>query len=65
MEAHISGTCLQDTKLNFKYSLIPGCTSLKRYSIYLLAKIWPENIVKYIEDTLDKMTQVQVPRVYI
>lgn len=59
----MSGSDVTNTKLDLKYNLLPGCTSLKRYSIYLLAKMWPKNIVKYIENVLDDITHTQAPPV--
>lgn len=62
MEAHVTGSDLTNTKLDLKYNLIPGCTSLKRYSIYLLAKTWPQNIVKFIENILEDIASKQTPQ---
>lgn len=55
----MTGSDVTSTKLDLKYNLLAGCTSLKRYSIYLLAKMWPQNIVKFIENILEDITKNQ------
>lgn len=59
MEANVIGTDIANTKLEHKYNLIPGCTSLKRYSIYLIAKVWPSDLVQYIESILENLSRTK------
>lgn len=63
MEAYVTGSEISNAKLDLKYNLIPGCTSLKRYSIYLIAKLWPKEIVEFIENVLDDIASKQTPQV--
>lgn len=59
MEAHISGTGIRDTRLDLKYNILPGCTTLKTHSIYLIRKLWPENLVSYVETLLEKVEETR------
>ncbi|CAH1129253.1 unnamed protein product [Ceutorhynchus assimilis] len=45
-------------KLNFKFSLVPGVTSIRGYGIYMVRGIWPEEVMKHV----DQLQESYVPK---
>ncbi|XP_050297732.1 uncharacterized protein LOC126737078 isoform X2 [Anthonomus grandis grandis] len=37
-------------KLDFKFSLVPGVTTLKGYGIYMVRGIWPQDVMRHVDE---------------
>uniref|UniRef100_A0A6P7F7L9 Uncharacterized protein LOC114325556 n=1 Tax=Diabrotica virgifera virgifera TaxID=50390 RepID=A0A6P7F7L9_DIAVI len=46
-------------KLDYKYSVVPGITTIGRYGVYIVRKIWPDSIVDKIDNRLDVLEKEQ------
>ncbi|KAJ8916137.1 hypothetical protein NQ315_004504 [Exocentrus adspersus] len=57
LETIPSGEDPKTFKLDFRHNLIPGVTSVKRYGVYIVRNIWPDRILKYVDDLLDTMAK--------
>lgn len=48
-------------KLDFKFSLIPGVTTLRGYGVYMVRGIWPDDVLKLVDELQEQHTkQLQV-----
>lgn len=43
-------------KLDYRYNLISGVTSLRRYGVYMLRDIWPAALLQYVDEVLIKLS---------
>ncbi|XP_072381158.1 uncharacterized protein [Diabrotica undecimpunctata] len=53
METVAIGEDPKTFKLDYKYSVVPGITTIGRYGVYIVRKIWPDSIVDKIDNRLD------------
>ncbi|VEN52303.1 unnamed protein product [Callosobruchus maculatus] len=42
-------------KLHYKYSLLPGVTSVRQYGAYIVRNIWPDYVIKWVDERLAKI----------
>ncbi|CAH0563731.1 unnamed protein product [Brassicogethes aeneus] len=54
METIAQGDTPQDIQLDFKYNVKPGITNINYYGIYLVRNIWPDHVLKLIDEVMDK-----------
>ncbi|CAG9831152.1 unnamed protein product [Diabrotica balteata] len=53
METVAIGEDPKTFKLDYKYSVVPGITTIGRYGVYIVRKIWPDSIVDKVDNRLD------------
>lgn len=58
METVVDSDGLETFKLDYKYNLIPGVTSLRRYGVYIVRGIWPDSVLKYVDEVLMKLSNI-------
>ncbi|KAG5872036.1 hypothetical protein JTB14_021930 [Gonioctena quinquepunctata] len=44
-------------KLDYKYCVEPGVTSVGRYGVYLVRNVWPTEILNFVDDIMDEVTK--------
>nr|CAH7753704.1 unnamed protein product [Callosobruchus chinensis] len=44
-------------KLHYKYSLLPGVTSVRQYGVYIVRNIWPDYVIKWVDEILEKIAE--------
>nr|CAI5837120.1 unnamed protein product [Callosobruchus analis] len=44
-------------KLHYKYSLLPGVTSVRQYGVYIVRNIWPDYVIKWVDEILEKISE--------
>ncbi|XP_049817056.1 uncharacterized protein LOC109604910 [Aethina tumida] len=56
METIITGDSPSTTKLDYRYNLKPAPTSIDQYGVYMVRNVWSDEVVNFVEDTLQNIT---------
>lgn len=59
METIPIGTNPKTLKLNYTYNKTSGFTQISRYGVYIVRNIWPDEILKIVDDSIDRLETQQ------
>ncbi|XP_074040955.1 uncharacterized protein isoform X2 [Leptinotarsa decemlineata] len=65
METISLGRKTNSFKLEYKYSVIPGVTSVRHYGIYLVRNIWPKDILSFVDNLIEEISKQELTFVTI
>ncbi|CAH1101190.1 unnamed protein product [Psylliodes chrysocephalus] len=64
METIPIGTNPKTLKLNYTYNKTSGFTQISRYGVYIVRNIWPDEILKIVDDSIDRLETQQYESIF-